>query len=471
MSPTLTAPETSEQLEELLNDPKRVGDLIAAGKFAETIKAYAKHQLQARNGELAKQAKEAVQSGFQEFLRDQADPGNHAGAAIPAAFGGGTSIKAPINISPKQLLNVRRQKLYRADAMGAKLNGTERNENWARFLQAGWHKNARNTKFDAWRENNERIWNAGFSERVPSEGGFLVPETLRSDLLMLSLENAVVRPRARVIPMDSLRLPYPTIDDPSHTSSVFGGVYGSWTEEGGSLAAGESQPTFGRVILEARKLTGYTEIPNELLSDSLEALDQFFSEMFPEALAFFEDFAFINGDGIAQPQGVLNASCAVTVSRGTSNEVLFADIAKMYTRMLPQSLNKAMWICSPDVIGQLLQLVLVSGSTPVAPPLWLQSMSAAEGVQYQLLGRPLIVTEKQPALGSTGDIAFVDWSYYLIGDRQTMQVSNSEHYKFANDLTSFRVIERVDGRPWLRSALTPANGSSNTLSPVVLLHS
>jgi HK97 family phage major capsid protein len=451
MSPNITIPETSEELEELLHDNSRVGDLIAAGKFAETIKAYAKHQLEARNGELAKQAKEAVQAGFQEFLKDQKDPGNHAGAAVPAAFGGRTGIKAPINISPKQLQAVRRQKLYRPDAMGSKLNDSERNESWGRFLQAGWHKNARNTKFDGWRENNERVWNAGFSERVPSEGGFLVPETLRSDLLMLALEQAVVRPRARVIPMDSLRLPYPTIDDASHTTSVFGGVYGSWTEEGGSLATGESQPTFGRVILEARKLTGYTEIPNELLADSIQALDQFFEEMFPEALAFFEDYAFINGNGIGQPQGVLNATCAVTVSRGTSNEVLFADVAKMYTRMLP--------------------LVLVSGSTPVAPPLWLQAMSAAEGVQYSLLGRPLIVTEKQPALGSTGDLAFIDWGYYLIGDRQTMQVSNSEHYKFANDLTSFRVIERVDGRPWLRSALTPANGSSNTLSPVVLLHS
>lgn len=463
MSPTITAPETSEQLEELLSDASRVGELIKAGQFADTIKAYAKAQLEARNGELAQQTKEAVQLGMAEFLRENRD----VNGAAPAALSGGAKI--PAGLSAKQVMMARKQALYRPQAIGAGLNGEENSQDWGRFLHATWHKNARNTRFDGFRETNERIRNAGFAERIPSEGGFLVPETLRSDMLMLSLESAIVRPRARVIPMDSLRVPYPTIDDPSHVSSVYGGVFGSWTDEGGSLAAGESQPTFGRIVLEARKLTGYTEIPNELLADSIEALDQFFRDMYPEALAFFEDSAFISGDGIGQPLGIMNGTCAVSVSRAGANKVQFADVAAMYPRMLPQSLNRAVWICSPDVIGQLLQLVLVSGTTPVAPPLWLQSMSAHDGISYTLLGRPLIVSEKVPALGSAGDLTFVDFGYYLIGDRQSMQVSNSEHYKFANDLTSFRVIERVDGRPWLRSALTPANGSANTLSPIVKL--
>ena len=47
----------------------------------------------------------------------------------------------------------------------------------------------------------------------------------------------------------------------------------------------------------------------------------------------------------------------------------------------------------------------------------------------------------------------------------------SEHYQFANDKTSFRIIERVDGRPWLQSAITPHNNSANTLSPFVQLAS
>ena len=63
----------------------------------------------------------------------------------------------------------------------------------------------------------------------------------------------------------------------------------------------------------------------------------------------------------------------------------------------------------------------------------------------------------------------MDFSYYLLGDRQTMQVASSDQYLFANDLMAYRIIERLDGRFWLQSAITPENGSTNTLSPLVLL--
>ena len=46
----------------------------------------------------------------------------------------------------------------------------------------------------------------------------------------------------------------------------------------------------------------------------------------------------------------------------------------------------------------------------------------------------------------------------------------SEQYKFANDLTSYRLTERCDGRSWLRTALSPFNGGA-TLSPFVALDS
>ena len=45
---------------------------------------------------------------------------------------------------------------------------------------------------------------------------------------------------------------------------------------------------------------------------------------------------------------------------------------------------------------------------------------------------------------------------------------SSPHFKFSSDQTAYRIIERVDGRPWLQSAITPQN-SSNTLSPFVQL--
>ena len=58
---------------------------------------------------------------------------------------------------------------------------------------------------------------------------------------------------------------------------------------------------------------------------------------------------------------------------------------------------------------------------------------------------------------------------HLVGDRQAMSARQSEDFRFNQDVTAFRVTERVDGRPWLASSITPYNGSSNKLSPFVKL--
>jgi HK97 family phage major capsid protein len=81
---------------------------------------------------------------------------------------------------------------------------------------------------------------------------------------------------------------------------------------------------------------------------------------------------------------------------------------------------------------------------------------------------PVVWTEKLPREGTAGDVLLADWSYYLVGDRQATTVDTSIHNKFEYDKTTWRVVHRVDGRPWLSSPLTLADGTS-TVSPFVIL--
>ena len=50
----------------------------------------------------------------------------------------------------------------------------------------------------------------------------------------------------------------------------------------------------------------------------------------------------------------------------------------------------------------------------------------------------------------------------------SMEMSSSPHVRFTNDETVHKFVQRVDGQPWLDSAITPRNGT-NTLSPYVAL--
>jgi HK97 family phage major capsid protein len=134
----------------------------------------------------------------------------------------------------------------------------------------------------------------------------------------------------------------------------------------------------------------------------------------------------------------------------------------MYARMLPGSLGRAVWVAGINTFPQLATMALSVGTGGAA--VWLNN--GVEGPPVTILGRPVIFTEKCPTVGDAGDINFVDFGYYLIGDRQTMTASSSGHYKFGNDMTAYKIIQRVDGRPWLQSAITPRN-NGDTLSPFV----
>jgi HK97 family phage major capsid protein len=493
-------PQTAEEFEELLNDTPRLGAALQDGSFPGLVKDYAQ-KWAAKNEEMVAQFNEQMQLGWQNFLQDQAQSGFR-----PAPWAGGFRPGAPevkgregrklraVNRSKLGMhaaaAQVENQALFNERAMGAAVDDEPYAESFGRFLYSV-HKAEKAaakrgdtdevTRIQDFKDKlNKAITNA-MAERIPSEGGFLVPENLRSEILMVALETAVVRPRAQVIPMDSLRVPLPSIDDTSHASSVYGGVQAFWTEEGASLAA--SAPTWGRVVLEAKKLTAYTAIPNELLQDTVTPLDMWFNRFFPTAISWFEDVAFISGSGVGEPQGILNAPGAVRVpvnaTTGTGT-LTFTEVATAFSRCWPAALNNTVWLCAPDVLPQLLQMALAAGGptgTSVAPPLFLQSYQATgtpgggngDGIHYTLMGRPLIVSEKIPALGGTvpGALTLVDLSYYLLGDRQTMQVASSDEYLFGQDMIAYRIIERLDGRFWLQSAITPENGSSSTLSPLV----
>jgi len=444
---TIEIPKSSAELEVMLGDADRMKSVFAdKAAFGEFISNYAKTVLD-RDQSIATQVREETQRVLADYLRENQ----------PDLIG-------RVNLDPGlgvSSLAKQKNAIHNPRAMGAKIDKEFASS--AEYFQAIWHNVQRDAPLQA---KLGRIRNA-FSSTVPSEGGFLIPETLRSELLSVSLETAIVRPRARVIPMESLRVPFPAIDSTSNVSSVFGGVVAYWTEEGAALQ--ESEAAFSRIVLDAKKLTAYTEAPNEMISDSVLSFQAFIDQIFPEALAWYEDEAFLNGTGTGMPLGILNTgnAAAVSVAKESgqpADSIVWENIVKMYARMLPSSLGRAVWIASIDTFPELATMAQSVGTGGSA--IWLNN--GVEGPPMTILGRPVIFSEKASKIGDAGDINFVDFGFYLIGDRQVMSAMSSPHYKFGTDATAYRIIERVDGRPWLQSAITPKNNGA-TLSAYVKL--
>lgn len=441
-------PRNDSELEEMFNDKKVLSEVFASRDTSlQFVKDYANQFNKTSHGDLDAQIEARVQEGVIKYLKDA----------------GSTDAKGDakrLNLAPSASTG-RLGDRYNPNAPGAKLD----NEfpDVKEFMKAIWH-GSRTAEAQNAQHKIRGIMNS-LGSNVPADGGFLIPEYLRSEMLRISLEKAVVRSRARVIPMETLTLPFPMIDSTSNASNIYGGVAAYWTEEAGTLT--DSSPTFGRVKLEAKKLTAYSEVPNELFADSLISLEMLINEIFPEALAWFEDVAFISGSGVGEPLGFLNSPAMVSVTKESgqaADTIVWENLVKMYARMLPSSLNNAVWIANLDTFPELATMSLSIGTGGSA--IWLTD--GVSGPPMRILGRPVLFTEKMPTLGDAGDIVLADMSHYLIGDRQAIQADTSPHYRFQTDMTSMRFISRLDGRPWLQSAITPQTGS-NTLSPFVQL--
>lgn len=459
MTATDTIPTTAVELEEFLTDDKRVGALFAQGsdpaKRREFLTNYAR-VVNGRDASIAQQVREETGKVFLEMMRENGlgDLGNRPDLSPVDEDGMPRSL-------PKY-------NLYNPEAVGAKHDKDFKSMGrLAKAVRRGIAPDGETqAKLDALRN--------AFSTVAPGDGGFLVPEVLRANLLKVALETAVVRPRAMVIPMDSQRVPFPAIDETTHVGSVRGGITSYWAEEGAAVTP--SSAKFGRVILDSKKHYSYAEVPRELVQDSVIAFDAFINQAFPEALAFDEDLKFMVGSGVGEPLGMLGTAnpAAIAVAKETgqpATTIVIENLVKAFARMIPSSLGRAVWVASIDTFPQLATMALSVGTGGSA--VWLSNGgSAVSGAvaapPLTIFGRPVYWTEKANTLGSQGDISFVDFGYYLIGDRQAMSIADSEDYKFANDMIAYRFIQRLDGKPWIKSAITPANNGP-TLSPIVQL--
>src|SRR5262249_55514492 len=128
-------------------------------------------------------------------------------------------------------------------------------------------------------------------------------------------------------------------------------------------------------------------------------------------------------------------------------------LAKMFARLHPSCFANSIWVANSTTIPQLLQLTITVGSGGSLVPVLTESNG-----QFRILTRPVVFTEKVPALSSKGDISLVDFSQYVIGLRREMTLDKSIHVGWQNDTSGYRSIVRVDGQGKWAAPFTPKNG-------------
>lgn len=294
--------------------------------------------------------------------------------------------------------------------------------------------------------NGDAVEAKAMSEGTSSAGGYLVPTEFRAVIVEKLLKQAVIRPEATVLPMSRESLDIPV---EANTVTMY------WAAESAALT--ESDPTFSHVLLQANKLTGLSKMSRELFADAEVNLIDYLSNLFAKRFAQEEDKQFMTGSGTGLPKGIRQYSFSQTMAQAGAH--LTADDLINLVYLLPVAYRKnAKFIMHNNIINVIRLLKDSYGRY-----LWVDGGGISKA-PATLLGYPVLEQNDIPTnLGggtNASEIYFGDVSYYLIGDRQAMEVESTTvgAGTFENNQVALKVIERIDGQLSLTDAFAQMTG-------------
>ena len=263
------------------------------------------------------------------------------------------------------------------------------------------------------------------------EGGYLVPDEFEDKLVKKLESKGVMRRLSNVIKTEHLlRIPgvsqKPTAD---------------WVEEGGSFS--ESDFEFYQIVIDAHKNGYISLVTEELLEDAGFDIENHIVDTAGDKIGELEEEAFISGDGIHKPTGVL-----VDAPVGHETKKLCMDDALELFYSVPQRYrNKGVWVMSQDALR-----ILHKEKSAMGRNIWEGDMT--KELPLKLNGREVFVSDAMPGVeAGKCPIMFGDFSYYWIGDRGNRSIKRLGELYSDRGMVGYRVTHRVDGKLVLPEAI------------------
>ena len=271
-----------------------------------------------------------------------------------------------------------------------------------------------------------------------SEGGYLVPDEYERTLVEALEEENIFRQMAKVIKTSSGDRKIPVVASKGTAS---------WIDEEGAFP--ESDDSFGQVSIGAYKLGTLIKVSEELLNDSVFDLQSYISREFARRIGAKEEEAFFTGDGKGKPLGVLAATggAETGVTAASATAVTADELMDLYYSLKSPYRKKSMWVLNDSTIKAIRKLKDNNGQY-----LWQPSLTA--GTPDMILGRPIKTSAYMPVMAAGAKtIAFGDFSYYWIADRQGRSFKRLNELFAATGQVGFLASQRVDGKMILAEAV------------------
>lgn len=263
-----------------------------------------------------------------------------------------------------------------------------------------------------------------------TEGGFLVPDEFEKKLISALEEENVFRPLATKIQTSSGDRKIPVITQKGEAT---------WMEEEEAYTL--SDDAFGQIALSAYKVGTAIKISEELLNDSVFDLPSYIAKEFARRIGTKEEEAFLIGDGKGKPTGIFAVTGgAENGATTTGAAITFDDVIELFYSLKSPYRKKAVWVLNEQTVKALRKIKDNTGNF-----IWQPSVSA--GLPDTILNRPYVTSVYAPTIAAGAKaIAFGDYSYYWVADRQGRSLKRLNELFAMNGQVGFLASQRVDGK-------------------------
>lgn len=298
-------------------------------------------------------------------------------------------------------------------------------------------------------EYREAFWNAMRSKNAysiqnalqvgtDSEGGYLAPDEFERTLIEALREENIFRQLAKVITTSSGDKKIPVVASKGTAS---------WVDEEGAIP--ESDDAFGQVSIGAYKLATMIKVSEELLNDSVFNLESYIAREFARRIGAKEEESFFIGDGVGKPTGIFNATGGgeLGITASTQSIIKLDEVMDLFYSLKSPYRKKAVFVMNDSTVKDIRKLKDGNGQY-----LWQPSIKAGE--PDTILNRPVKTSAYAPTVAAGAKpIAFGDFSYYWVADRQGRSFQRLNELYAATGQVGFKATQRVDGKLILPEAI------------------
>ena len=261
-----------------------------------------------------------------------------------------------------------------------------------------------------------------------SSGGALIPEEVSDELIDLLRDRSVVRsmnPPTMEVAAGRLAIPKKTA-----SSNAF------YTAENADIEA--SEPEFGQVVLDLRKLAALVPVSNDMLRFAGQETVEIIRNDLVDEIATRENSVFINSDGSqGKPQGFRNLAdpANITSSNGDTSSDIELDLKELKEGLDGANVpnNSRYWLMNSRSFNTLFILRDSNGNL-IFPEL--------RSAQPMIYSSPVLVSNavKRDLGGSNNEseVFYVEASQLMLGTFGGMEidVSDNASYKDSGSLVS-----------------------------------